>query len=413
VTGDEPAIAVRGVSKRYWKLDEQAMLLKSLLPFWRPKRSEMWALRGINVDVGRGETIGLLGRNGAGKTSLLRLLAGVSQPTEGTVRVVGRIAPLISVGVGFNREMSGRENVYLNGMLLGLNKEEIEARFDDIVAFAEIPDYIDTPVKFYSSGMFTRLGFAIAIHVDPQILLVDEVLAVGDIAFQLKCFDRMRAIQSSGTTIVIVSHSMHAIRLLCPRALVMRRGELVFDGECEEAIAMHHALLSSPDEVHNTGEDIVVMERRLEGPQGLSNSVDPGDALRYTARLRFNKAVKSPQVFFNVLTESGIAAYSCFTPIGKEWRDVAAGDEVNVAVDFRCSLVGGTYRMGLLITDTKGVDFLMQDSSGMLVYVSPSILGTSGISELEGRIAVDGEERTHDAFLHESLSLLDDADVAD
>ena len=408
--GAGPAIAVHGVSKRYWKLDEQAMLLKSLLPFWRARRSPMWALRDVDFEIGPGETVGLLGRNGAGKTSLLRLLAGVSQPTAGRVRVVGRIAPLISVGVGFNREMSGRENVYLNGMLLGLTTEQINERFADIVAFAELPDYIDTPVKFYSSGMFMRLGFSVAVHVNPRILLVDEVLAVGDIAFQLKCFDRMRQIQASGTTIVLVSHSMHAVRLLCPRALVMRQGRIVFDGDSEAAISRHHARLSSPDEAPAGGDGpagrpIVVRERQLLGPDGPTSSVDPGDALHYRARLRFTRAVSSPQVFFNVLTESGVVAYACFTPIGKHWREMAADEEVVVDVRFRCSLAGGTYRMGLVITETLGVDHLLSDTGGMLVYVTPR-MGTMGVAELEGEISVDGVHRGHE-------SLLLDADLPD
>jgi ABC-type polysaccharide/polyol phosphate transport system ATPase subunit len=401
LTGGESAISLRGVGKRYWKLEEQAMLLKSILPFWHAKKTEMWALRGIDIEVGRGETVGLLGRNGAGKTSLLRLLAGVSQPSEGTLRVVGRIAPLISVGVGFNREMSGRENVYLNGMLLGLTRDQIEARFDDIVAFAELPDFIDTPVKFYSSGMFMRLGFAVAIHVEPQVLLVDEVLAVGDLAFQLKCFDRMREIQKQGTTIVIVSHSMHAIRLLCPRAMVMRKGALVFDGGVEDAIARHHELLSAPEDTLDLGQPIRVLGRELIGPNGPSSHLTPGEQLHYRARLRFDKPVSHPQVWFSVLTEDGVVAYSCFTPIGKEWREFAAGEDVAVDVDFRCGLAGGSYRMGLIVTDRQGEYHLLSDTGGMLVYVAP-VLGTVGVAELEGRIAVDGLVRGHESVLLDS-----------
>jgi lipopolysaccharide transport system ATP-binding protein len=394
----EPAIVLREVGKRYWKLEEQAMLLKSLLPFRRPTRTPLWALRGIDFEIGQGETVGLLGRNGAGKTSLLRLLAGVSQPTEGLVRVVGRIAPLISVGVGFNREMSGRENVYLNGMLLGLTREQIEERFDDIIAFAEVEDFVDTPTKFYSSGMFMRLGFSVAIHVDPQVLLVDEVLAVGDLAFQLKCFDRMRQIQSRGTTIVIVSHSMHAIRLLCPRVLVMRQGEIVFDGPVEEAISLHHRLLSADGRAEATGQPVEVLDRELVGRSGSSNYLGIGDSAHYRSRLRFNGAVPSPQVYFVVLTEDGTVAYSCFTPIGQQWRDMAAGEEVQVDVAFQCHLVGGSYRMGLIVTETDGVEQLLSDTGGLVVYVSPR-LGTSGVAELEADISVDGTIRGHGSFL--------------
>src|SRR3954468_3336998 len=242
-----PAIELRSVSKRYWKLEEQAMLLRSLLPFTRPKRSPIYALRDIDLTVGQGETLGIIGRNGAGKTTLLRLMAGVTQPTTGVVRRAGRVAPLISVGVGFHQEMSGRENVYVNGMLLGLSAKQVAQRFDEIVAFAELDDFIDTPVKFYSSGMFMRLGFSVAVHSDPRLFLVDEVLAVGDMSFQAKCLDRMRALQQAGTSIVLVSHIMSAVRLLCPRVAVLEDGRLLFDGDPETAIGEYYKVLSTPD----------------------------------------------------------------------------------------------------------------------------------------------------------------------
>src|SRR5438309_1146293 len=212
------------------------MLLRSLLPFARRTRTPIYALRDIDLAVGRGETLGIIGRNGAGKTTMLRLMAGVTQPSQGVVRTVGRVAPLISIGVGFHQEMSGRENVYVNGMLLGLSAREVEHRFDEIVAFAELEDFIDTPVKFYSAGMFMRLGFSAAVHSDPDLLVVDEVLAVGDMAFQVKCLERMRSLQGGGTSIVMVSHSMGTIRVLCPRVAVMHRGQLVFDGDPDAAV---------------------------------------------------------------------------------------------------------------------------------------------------------------------------------
>ena len=176
--------------------------------------------------------------------------------------------------------MTGRENVHVNGMLLGLSRDEVAERFDDIVAFAELAEVIDTPVKFYSSGMFMRLGFSVAVHVDPQVLLVDEVLAVGDIAFQLKCFDRMRALQAGGTTIVLVSHSMHAIRLLCPRVLLLRDGHLDLDGDSEAAIARHHDLLGREgggSEGAHLGQ-VELLERGIEDKAGPVTSADAHDA---------------------------------------------------------------------------------------------------------------------------------------
>jgi lipopolysaccharide transport system ATP-binding protein len=401
------AIELVGVGKRYWKLEEQAMLLRSLMPFRKPRRTELWALRDLDLAIEPGETVGVLGRNGAGKTSMLRLLAGVSQPTEGRLRVVGRIAPLISVGVGFHREMSGRENVYVNGMLLGLTKAEIDERFDAIVAFAELADFIDTPVKFYSSGMFMRLGFSVAIHVDPQVLLVDEILAVGDIAFQLKCFERMRQIQRAGTTIVIVSHSMHAIRLLCPRSVLMRRGRIEFDGPTEPAIARHHELLTldaNPDagsEPAPVGA-VRVLDRQLLGPSGPTTSMDQHTPMRFSARLRFEAAVESPQVWFQVFAQDATLVYEMKTVIGRPYRRFDAGEETEVAVDFIPRLGGGTYRLALAVTTVDGRSTLHADHEGMLVYIAPP-LGSAGLADLEASVALDGRCLTD----HESMLLND------
>src|SRR3954467_8380847 len=183
-----PAIEMRGVGKRYWKIQERS-LLRSLVPFGPENRSEFWALRDADLTVAPGETLGIIGRNGAGKSTMLRLLAGVTRPTTGTIVTRGRVAPLLSVGVGFHQEMTGRENIYVNAMLLGFDRARIDRVFDDVVDFADLGEFIDTPVKFYSTGMYMRLGFSVAMNVEPDVLLVDEVLAVGDIGFRLRSFD--------------------------------------------------------------------------------------------------------------------------------------------------------------------------------------------------------------------------------
>ena len=332
------------------------MLLKSLLPGRTAKKRELWALRDVSFAVEPGETVGILGRNGAGKTTLLRLIAGVSRPSEGVVRLNGRIAPLISVGVGFHHEMSGRENVFVNGMLLGLTRRQVAERFDEIVAFAELEDIIDTPVKFYSSGQYVRLGFAVAIHVDPEILLVDEVLAVGDMGFQLKCFDRMRQLQASGTTILLVSHFLHAIRLLCPRALLFTGGRLVSDASAEETIGMYHELLStealkSEAGEASTGEYVTALSRRLEGPDGPTYHPERGDILQYSVTLRFNHSIDSPYIAFQVTSEDGLMCYSMQTKPGQSWKSFGPGDTVDVDVSFQARLGGGTYRLSLVIAD--------------------------------------------------------------
>jgi len=404
----EPAIELDGVSKRYWQLRERAMLLRSILPFARPERTERWAVRDIDLVVEPGETIGILGRNGAGKTSLLRLLAGVSQPTTGSVTVRGRVAPLISVGVGFHPEMSGRENVYVNAMLLGLRRSEIDERFDDIVHFAELRDSIDTPVKFYSSGMFMRLGFSVAVHVDPGVLLVDEVLAVGDIAFQLKCLDRMRAIKRAGTTIVLVSHSMHAIRLLCPRAVLLRQGRIEFDGDAETAVGRHHELLSLDAAEHGSSDDtpgaivggVTKLHQEVVGPDGAAHHARQDEPLVLRQRWRFDRAVDSPQIYFNVLADNGSLVYELKTAIGREHRVIEAGEEVDVEIDFSPRLGGGTFRLVTMLTDRQGRDILHRDQGGHLLYLAPK-LGTGGYADLDATIRMDGVSLSE----HDSLEL--------
>ncbi|MDP1821176.1 MAG: ABC transporter ATP-binding protein, partial [Acidimicrobiales bacterium] len=316
------AIELAGTGKRYDLLTDEATLLRAVLPFRRPVRREHWALRGVDLMIAPGETVGVLGRNGAGKTTLLRLLAGVSRPTEGRVTVRGRIAPLIGVGVGFHPEMTGRENVFVNGMLLGLRRAEVARRFDAIVEFAELAEFIDSPVKFYSSGMFMRLGFAVAVHTHPGVLLVDELLAVGDIAFQLKCFERMRELQANGTTILLVSHSMHAIRLLCRRAVLLSRGRVELDGPSESVIARHHELLSAEagDAEQGLAGPVRVLERSLHNALGDAHAVSQDDELVARFLLAFDVDVESPHVFFRILSDDGQLAYSMQTTIGQHHR---------------------------------------------------------------------------------------------
>jgi ABC-type polysaccharide/polyol phosphate transport system ATPase subunit len=399
------AIELHAVSKRYWQLHEQAMLLKSLIPFARPTKTELWALREMTTSIASGETVGILGRNGAGKTTLLRLLAGVTRPTDGHLVVRGRIAPLISVGVGFHQEMSGRENIYVSGMLLGLSRQQVRERIDEIVTFAELVDFVDTPVKFYSTGMFMRLGFAVAAHVDPDVMLVDEVLAVGDIAFQLKCIERLHELQQRGTTIVLVSHSVHAIRLLCPRALLVRAGRLEFDGDTDLAISRHLELLSvdaapSPDADASTDERHVgavsIVKRELLGPNGPTRHPRQDDDVIYRITLRFERAVESPHLSFSILTEEGISAYGMATRIGRDWQTFHAGDVVVADIAFRIRLSGGTYRLAVVVMDRDGRELLCADHDGPLMYIDRRP-GSSGIAELEASIVIGDHRLTEQA----------------
>jgi ABC-type polysaccharide/polyol phosphate transport system ATPase subunit len=241
-----PAIVVDGVDKRFRVYHDQGMLLQRLTHPVRSRRHEdLWALRDLSFTVPAGEALGIVGRNGSGKTTLLRLLAGVTAPTSGHLRVEGRRAPLIGVGVGFNHELTGRENVLVNGRLLGMTTDEVAQRYDDIVAFSEIDAFIDTPVKFYSSGMFLRLALSIALHTHPDIMLVDEVLAVGDIAFQSKCFDRMQELQDGGSSLVLVTHNLQLLQSVAPRTIILDRGIVVYDGKTEDGLGLYHEILAS------------------------------------------------------------------------------------------------------------------------------------------------------------------------
>lgn len=209
----------------------------------RRHRQSFWALDDVTLDIRAGETIGLIGHNGSGKSTLLKMIGGIIEPTSGTVRERGRLAALLELGAGFHPDLTGRENVFLNASVLGLSREETEAQFDDIVAFANIGDFIDTQVKFYSSGMYVRLAFAVAVHTDPDILLVDEVLAVGDEAFQRKCMDRIRQFQHEGRTIILVSHSLDQVVDLCGRSVLLDHGKIVYDGNPTIAVAKFRDLL--------------------------------------------------------------------------------------------------------------------------------------------------------------------------
>lgn len=255
MSSDDTSIRVEGLSKRYEIYSQPADRLKQMiLPRvrrWarRPERAyfrEFWALRGVDFDVHRGETVGIVGRNGSGKSTLLQLICGTLTPTMGKVEVRGRIAALLELGSGFNPEFTGRENVYLNAAVLGLSREEIDHRFDAIVAFADIGEFVEQPVKTYSSGMYVRLAFAVAINVDPEILVVDEALSVGDEAFQRKCFARIDKIRDAGATILFVSHSAGTVIELCDRAILLDEGELISRGAPKFVVSRYHKLLYAP-----------------------------------------------------------------------------------------------------------------------------------------------------------------------
>jgi lipopolysaccharide transport system ATP-binding protein len=251
----QPAIRIQGLGKRYqlgiararYQTLRERLVETALGPFRRiqavlqgrstsSSKEHIWAVQDVSFDVMPGEVVGLIGRNGAGKTTLLKLLARITEPTVGRAEVRGRIASLLEVGTGFHPELTGRENIFLNGAILGMRRHEIRRRFDDIVAFAEVERFIDTQVKHYSSGMYLRLAFAVAAHLEPEILLVDEVLAVGDAAFQKRCLGKMSEVTRAGRTVLFVSHNMEAVQRLCERGVWLDRGGVVADGQIDDVI---------------------------------------------------------------------------------------------------------------------------------------------------------------------------------
>ena len=254
----EIAIRLSGVKKRY-KLGQigGGTLTADLQSWWARVRGKedpnamigtdqrlvgktFRALNGVDLTVYKGEALGIIGGNGAGKSTMLKLLSQVTAPTEGTIRLNGRVASMLEVGTGFNGEMTGRENVYLNGAILGMTKAEIDAKMEDIIEFSEVREFIDTPVKRYSSGMYVKLAFSVAAHLDSEIMIMDEVLAVGDMAFQKKCLTRMReAAKKEGRTVLYVSHNMNTIRQLCDRCVVLNQGKVIFEGDVEQAISVY------------------------------------------------------------------------------------------------------------------------------------------------------------------------------
>jgi lipopolysaccharide transport system ATP-binding protein len=387
-------VEMRDVGKRFVKYEDAPMLATAALRFrQKTRRSSLWAVRHVDIRLGRGECMGLIGRNGSGKSTLLSMLAGVTAPTEGMLAARGRVAPLISVGVGFHPELTGRENVYVNGIILGMTRRQVDESLDEIVDFAELPDFIDTPVKFYSSGMFVRLGFAVAVQSRPDVLLVDEVLAVGDLAFQLKCFQRMMEIKEAGTTIIVVSHNLNAVRLMCERTALMQGGSVRYEGATNQAISDYHDLLGETREMESLHRLDGAEKRdpavRVESVELTGDSGGPkrhlssGEGARVRARLCFDREVSAPVVGVLVATESGTAAYSD-SDRGVLRGPVPAGTEMTLTLAFRAALVTGSYTLVLGVND--GDVAQVGSSEGIPFFVSGRP-AADGVADLEGRFS--------------------------
>src|SRR5687767_13669845 len=318
---------------------------------------DIWALRDVSFEVKTGEVVGLIGRNGAGKSTLLKILARVTEPTEGSAEIVGKIGSLLEVGVGFHLELSGRENIFLNGAILGMKRADIKRRFDDIVSFAEIEKFIDTPVKHYSSGMYLRLAFAVAAHLEPEILLVDEVLAVGDAAFQRKCMGKMEEVAGEGRTVLFVSHNMAAVQALCQRGIFLHNGSIYSDTTASAAIGTYLQMIEQTQSLN-------LLERADRRGQGevklskveISTGGDNGSGVLATGRpacfVFHTTGVQQASVscVFTIYDHFGqpLASFNSAIHSPEDLRDPKLGEKFVCQLD-ELSLTPGRYRINVAI----------------------------------------------------------------
>jgi lipopolysaccharide transport system ATP-binding protein len=310
---------------------------------------EFWALRDVSFEVERGEAFGVIGYNGAGKSTLLKHLCGIMEPTRGTLEVHGRLSALIEVGAGFHEDLTGRENVYLNGAILGMSREEVHRKFDSIVEFAGLEDFIDTPVKRYSSGMYARLGFAVAVHVEPDILVVDEVLSVGDYLFQRKGVEKMRSIMAGGATVIFVSHNFHAVATLCQRAMLMERGRVVAVGPSGDVIRQY---LERGAATAEEGENWEVRVSRIEMRGAAPGSLSFESCQRVTVEVgvEARRPCAKLSIEIECLDEESYVVFNTASQrLGAMAFDLAAGESAAAAFELSLNLAPGTYRLGAFL----------------------------------------------------------------
>ncbi len=274
---DNIAISLKNVSKVYRRYNRPVDRLKEILLPGKSRSEEFWALRDINLNIRKGERVGIIGSNGAGKSTLLQVVAGTLTPTAGTLRIDGRVSALLELGSGFDPEFTGRENVFFSGRFLGLEREEIEAKFDDIAAFADIGDFIDQPVKTYSSGMYVRLAFSLAVSVQPEILIVDEALSVGDTAFQFKSFSRLEKLMDAGVTVILVSHDIGTIKSLCDRVVYLKHGSVKAFGDTDEVTDLYFLDVQSQQKMDSRqSQSAVKLKQSLAGDSRTAFGTDEG-----------------------------------------------------------------------------------------------------------------------------------------
>jgi len=375
----EIAIRVEGLGKSYqithatsgYRTLQEDLRALIKRPFSRgsdaPRQETFWALKDISFDVKQGEVLGIIGRNGAGKSTLLKILSRITKPTIGHADIYGRVGSLLEVGTGFHPELTGRENIFLNGAVLGMSRRDIQARFDEIVAFAEVEQFLDTPVKRYSSGMYMRLAFAVAAHMEPEVLVVDEVLAVGDAAFQKKCLGKMSEVAKGGRTVLFVSHNMSAILTLCKRGILLEKGGIVLDSDSNQAVAqyLNTEELSSVVErpIYDSTKKLHIYHATLLNHGKVTNSFATSETLTLQIKCRVSQRIREAQIAFDFATGSGEYLFSStHQDFTGEKGELTPGDHV-----FECEIPlqmfrQGQYRIGIAssVPNVEMLDFIEQ-----------------------------------------------------
>jgi lipopolysaccharide transport system ATP-binding protein len=415
-TASKPIIEVHGLSKLYRLGDLGASSLREAterffarvrkskadhasepdvrIPAGRagPEPGSFWALKDVSFEVQPGEVTGIIGRNGAGKSTLLKLLSRITEPTEGSAILRGRVASLLEVGTGFHPELTGRENIHLNGAILGMKRPEIARKFDEIVEFAEVGPFIDTPVKRYSSGMQMRLAFAVAAHLDPEILLIDEVLAVGDLAFQRKCLGKMEGVSKSGRTVLFVSHNMVAVEKLCQRCIFIEHGRCAGTGPATEMVRTYLASFApessgefSPADVRTDGR-ATFLSYRIVNERGDENGAPrTNETLEVRVRVRVNEAIQKPACSISVWNAQNTLLTSVTTSEqGLALPPLPAGDgELAIRLG-PVSWLPGKYRMTLHLVNPQNHVYAMADESIRFEIEQSPLYGTRNLDHRWG-----------------------------
>jgi lipopolysaccharide transport system ATP-binding protein len=355
----QAVVLVQNVSKLYRLYDKPSDRLIELVPFRRRRyHHEFWALKNVSIRANAGEILGIVGPNGSGKSTLLQIASGILPPTSGRVAVEGRVAALLELGAGFNPEFTGRENVFLNGEIMGMSRKETERVFPKIEAFAEIGEFIDRPVKEYSSGMYVRLAFATAIHVEPEILIVDEALAVGDAIFANRCLHKLEELKDRKVTILFVSHDLGLVKRLCHRAVLMVRGEVVCEGSPGDVVNRYVGLVHDQQALEGDTSDLSgnyrhgdrsshIQKIRLLNSDGQeTNTIHTGEQVTVEIGARFQTAVSNPMVGMLVRNRLGIEVFGTNTRLeGIELGEFGTGDLLTVRFSFRCNLTRQEYTL--------------------------------------------------------------------